>query len=561
MRTLIRDRHSRVHRELRQSLMHPFFIAGLATGSLLLLGGWLGWIATAIFPWDALSILGLSTIALLLQRYGLIAQANNWFIIGLFWAVSFNMPFYGVNHPLTALFLPLIVISGLLIGRLFQITIVTLCSFFVMLFAFAEYSGWQQPLVATIPIGDAPALIRSILLWVGLLNITGWLVYVFAEKLERATTMARGQTLALVRITGLLNDNPELDHLMAQVLTTIGEQLQADTVALFLVDEGSAALIRQSAYANGEASRAAAPIEPDDISPLWVEISVQKRPIVVADVASDHRLRFHKELLVRGVGAMLVLPLLHDHRVIGLVTLTNGERRTYLPEEIDLAQALVGQMTLAQQLAKLAQANRTAAIAQERNRIARELHDTLAQGFTGIIVQLEAAEDVVHTEPSSAIQHLQHARQLARESLNEARRSVMALLPHMLEHQPLGAAIERIAIALTTPYGPTITCEQIGAPRPLAPARARHLLRITQEALTNALKYADARTIRIRLWYTDTAINVQVEDDGRGFAVNEVNHGFGLTGMRERADLIGAALTIASQPGHGTQITVRAPYE
>lgn len=560
MRTVLRDRYSRVHRALRQSLMQPFFKLGLAAGALLLLGGWAGWLSTAIFPWDALAITGLSAIALLVQRYGLIEQANSWFIVGLFWAVSFNLPFYGVNHPMTALFLPIIVISGLLLGRTFQISIVSLCSLFVILFAFTEYNGWEQPLAATIPVGDTPALIRSIVFWVSLLNITGWLVYVFAERLEHATTIARGQTQAFIRITELLNDNPELERLMEQVLKTICEQLHASQAMLWVANEDQSPLTRQLFYLNPATNYKATTLETSDIQSVWAEIRTHQRPIVITDPAGDHRLRGRPEL-AEGVGVLLALPLVRDNWLDGVVVLTSNERRTYLPEEIELAQALVRQITLAMQLDRLAHNTRTAAIAQERNRMAREIHDTLAQGLTGIIVQLEAAEDILPYEPAQAGQHLRRAKQLTRESLSEARRSVMALMPHALEQQALGAAIERIAAELSTPNGPSITYEQIGQPRPLAVTRAHHLLRIGQEALTNALKHANAQTIRVKLCYDETTVSLLIKDDGRGFKQESVTSGFGLMSIKERAALLDATLIIASQPSQGTQITVRVPYE
>lgn len=560
MRTVLWDRHSHVHRALRQSLMQPFFKFGLAAGALLLLGGWAGWLSTAIFPWDALTITGLSAMALLLQRYGLIEQANSWFIVGLFWAVSFNLPFYGINHPITALFLPIIVLSGLLLGRIFQISIVSLCSLFVILFAITEYNGWEQPVAATIAVGDTPALIRSIVFWVSLFNLTGWLVYVFAEQLERATTIARGQTQAFIRITELLNDNPALERLIEQVLQTICEQLHASQAMLWVANADQGILIRQLAYPKTATEGSTETLAASAIQPLWAELSSHQQPIAITDVAGDHRLRLRAEQTQR-ISTVLALPLVRDTRVNGAVVLTSNERRTYLPEEIELAKALVHQITLAMQLDQLAHNTRTAAIAQERNRMAREIHDTLAQGLTGIIVQLEAAEDILPSEPAQASQHIRRAQQLARESLNEARRSVMALTPQALEQPSLGAAIERIVAALTTPNGPTIIYEQVGQPRPLAPARAHHLLRIGQEALTNALKHATAQTIRVQLCYDEATVSLLIADDGRGFKPERVTGGFGLIGMHERAALVNATLTIASQPSQGTHITVRAPYE
>jgi signal transduction histidine kinase len=204
---------------------------------------------------------------------------------------------------------------------------------------------------------------------------------------------------------------------------------------------------------------------------------------------------------------------------------------------------------------------RESAIVEERNRMACEIHDTLAQGFTGISIQLEAAADILTASPEEARGHIERAHNLARESLGEARRSVWALRPTLLEGEGLVAAvgqfIERIAAGTSIRIEPSVQ----GTPQPLPSQTEMHLLRICQEATVNALRHADASKIQILLIYGPSKVELCVLDNGRGFDPRACknDHGFGLTSMRERAERIGAQLTIRSEPGVGTRVVATVP--
>jgi len=199
-------------------------------------------------------------------------------------------------------------------------------------------------------------------------------------------------------------------------------------------------------------------------------------------------------------------------------------------------------------------------IEQERLRIAREIHDTLAQGFTGIIVQLEAAEDAQFQGLDEAkTRHLQHARELARESLQEARRSVLALRPQALDHRGLPEALRDLFQRLTA--GTQVYAELAidGTPRKLSPETEQNLLRIALEALTNALRYAHARRFIVRLTFEVGAVRLELKDDGCGFDPAASSEGFGLTGMKERAEAMAGQLQIQSATGSGTTICLVLP--
>jgi PAS domain S-box-containing protein len=199
-----------------------------------------------------------------------------------------------------------------------------------------------------------------------------------------------------------------------------------------------------------------------------------------------------------------------------------------------------------------------ASILEERNRMAREIHDTLAQSFTGIIIHARTAANKITVDPEKAQTHLAQVQNLAKTGLSEARRSVEALRrPYLLENSDLLSAFKHLTRQLES-SGITTMCEAIGIPYPLPSEVENNLLRIGQEALTNALKYATATEIRVELIYQSAQCILRINDNGQGFTIDRSSshNGFGLLGMSERADRIGAQLQIQSTPGQGTEIAV-----
>jgi PAS domain S-box-containing protein len=200
-----------------------------------------------------------------------------------------------------------------------------------------------------------------------------------------------------------------------------------------------------------------------------------------------------------------------------------------------------------------------ASILEERNRMAREIHDTLAQAFTGILAQAGAAKQVLTDDVEATQAHLDLIKELARTGLVEARRSVVALRPQLLEEGSLQSALHRLVVQLRTAAIDTALYHEVeGAVYSLPTEVESNLLRIGQEALTNAMRHANADEIRVELRYDRDRFCLRVKDNGQGFGVGSIpsSEGFGLLGMSERAERIGAQLTIRSQPGQGTEIIV-----
>jgi len=203
------------------------------------------------------------------------------------------------------------------------------------------------------------------------------------------------------------------------------------------------------------------------------------------------------------------------------------------------------------------------AVLGERNRIAREIHDTLAQGYVGISVQLEVlAELLRHGKTDAATKQLDVTRGHVREGLAEARQSIWALRSQDSGEKTLPVRLRRLTEQAGT-HGVEASCSVYGAYRPLAPGTEQEILRVAQEAIHNVKKHAGAKHLEVRLEYAESEVALEVRDDGRGFDASESVDGqpghYGLTGMRERAAATRGKLDVTSEPGTGTTVRLRVP--
>ncbi|MEU0345116.1 sensor histidine kinase [Streptomyces bobili] len=216
--------------------------------------------------------------------------------------------------------------------------------------------------------------------------------------------------------------------------------------------------------------------------------------------------------------------------------------------------------------ADLAAAQHTAGVLAERDRLAREIHDTLAQGLSSIQLLLRAAERALPHTPQNAARHVEQARQAAVDNLAEARRFVAALTPPTLEGTTLAGALERLCTTTSARHRLTARFHLTGAPAPLATAHEVALLRIAQSALANTVRHAEATTADVTLSYLGDHVAIDIVDDGRGFdptrlpASDPETGGFGLTAMRARVQALRGTLTVESAPGHGTALAAELPF-
>ena len=221
----------------------------------------------------------------------------------------------------------------------------------------------------------------------------------------------------------------------------------------------------------------------------------------------------------------------------------------------DLEAALQENVALHAQLVEQA---REAGVLDERQRLAGEIHDTLAQGLAGIITQLEAAAGL-EADAKGRRAHLDKARALARQSLSEARRSVRALRPAELESSQLQEAIGKLASEWSVVSGVPVLMQTVGEASPLTPEVEVTIFRLVQESLTNVGKHARAHRVVVTVSYLDDAVRLDVLDDGVGFAGPGNGDGYGLVSMRQRISRIGGTLDIETTPGGGTTVTASIP--
>jgi PAS domain S-box-containing protein len=388
------------------------------------------------------------------------------------------------------------------------------------------------------------------------------------EALRASEQVVRGQVEALIYSLDVLATAPAPDKFIGQMLSTIGRLLNAQGVTLWLFDESMDSLVLRLMTDGGKlvAPDPDHPFMKDRLfwkkNPAIQELLFTSGPVVCEDIETDPRVygEWREYLKRKGAKRFLAVPLLVGGQVRGFVGIRHPDRAAYRPEEIELTQALAHQVMLAIQLNEFAEQGQRAAVFEERNRMARDIHDTLAQGFTGVIVQLEAAEDAFscgyHKEANN---HLHRAGELARRSLSEARRSVHALRPQALQEHNFWDALKGIIKNTTVATALHTKFEAQGKLPELPRAWQENLLHIGQEALTNTLKYAHARNFETRLSYKANELFLELRDDGDGFKVKERHDGVGLTGMRERVEQMGGELKITSSRGKGTKITVVLP--
>ena len=267
---------------------------------------------------------------------------------------------------------------------------------------------------------------------------------------------------------------------------------------------------------------------------------------------------FHQRESAVGV---VMYPLVFGARSVGFLAMSfrrNAEDVTHSGLLVALAQ----QATLAVQLTRLAYSAKEAAVLMERTRIGQEIHDGLAQAFTGILLQLGAVEEFpsCRKRGSELAVTLGRIRELARDGLAEARRSVMALRLDQTRRAGLELALRQLAERSTVPGGVTATFEGGGFATGLKPEHEHELLRIAQEAVSNAVRHARPHTVSITMIEESGQLILAVSDDGVGMEQSpelSARQGFGLASMRQRAGAIGGDWQIDSTPGHGTRVSVR----
>lgn len=255
------------------------------------------------------------------------------------------------------------------------------------------------------------------------------------------------------------------------------------------------------------------------------------------------------------------VPIYTHTKPLGVLNVASANWRSLEPDELQLLYTIGYQLGLAIERARLQAESTRLAAAEERNRLAREIHDTLAQGLTAIALQLEAALSLVADDASRAATRVQRALELTRQNLEEARRSVLDLRAAPLQQHTLPEALRLLLHEQARESGAHahFRLEGLAAGVPLRIETG--LYRIAQEALSNVRKHARARNIWLSLRRAGDDVTLTVQDDGIGFDPQSERNAdaFGLQGMGERVHLLGGKLRLSSSPGEGTRIEVTVP--
>jgi signal transduction histidine kinase len=387
-----------------------------------------------------------------------------------------------------------------------------------------------------------------------------------AKERQRQQCLANIQTEITQYTLDLLVRVPDLDAFFRALLKTLSEEGESHAAGVWLLNDEKLCCEFWMAHLFGEVFNAAT-LGPSyfprlamaqflyDYRPGW-EQTIEYRsddtrlPEVVRDFNS-----------AQGLFSTLVAPLLLGGRNLGWITLCVVEG----PEDgswwrIALVEAIARHAALALHKSRIYEQKRAEerrkAILEERNRLARDIHDNLAQGFGAILMQLQAAQRDGADLPPSVARSIDVAIDLARTHMVEARRSVGALRPNVSDSEDIAIAIKRAATLAQKTSEVPIDVHLDELPR-FGDGVEREVIGIAQEALTNAVRHARAKRITIRgSTSTSLGLRLSIADDGRGIPRERSSAGFGMTSMQERADRIGASLTIVTAPRSGTEVVL-----
>jgi signal transduction histidine kinase len=407
-----------------------------------------------------------------------------------------------------------------------------------------------------------------------------------AEALRTSELLARGQVETLKEILNVISTDLNPDKFLQHILCTIAKQMGGQSVSVFSRNNDDSQTFELSCDGNHIHIPDEKVVHPTDDQPLWAEamrigteclitefdrdpiwFRFVNRPVSegvprINEKTSPVTVEVHRKLKAQGNALSLQIPMVTSGRVSGFVGIRFTKRREFKPEEIDLSRALAHQAAFALELMRLSRESRQTAIMGERNRMARDIHDTLAQGFTGVIMQLEAAKGAsTQGNANEVANRIDRAEALARSSLGEARRSVRALRPKELRDGKLCEALENLFKRMTDGTDINAEFHTEGSVKSVPAEYEEALLRIAQESLTNALKHSGAKFVKGTLRVEGDKIQFQFVDSGKGFHPQGDYDGFGLIGMKERVEGMGGEFIIRSKPGEGTEIVVELKIE
>ncbi len=390
------------------------------------------------------------------------------------------------------------------------------------------------------------------------------------EQRRLAEKLARDQSAMLIQSMDFLASESKLDTYLGHVLKTTVDQLEAVGGTLWFPDHDSGTARLHLEYVDGQImssheSQHPAVLRPPPIGglPLSTFPAQGAETYMLCYEVSGMPEQNRAYIMSLGVKALLTVPMIVGAEQVGWICIRSNRMDTAkMANQIRVAEALAGQAALAMQMARLSEKARLAAVLEERNRIARDIHDTLAQGLTGVIVNLEASNRALKKQDTElASVHIDHARELAQDGLEEARNSVRSLRPNIPRHSCLASQLQYLVRMIEETAAVEVRFSLVGEKRLLPESMRIEIVRIAQESMTNVLKHAKASAVLVELSFEEERLVLSVADDGDGFVPNPEHEGFGLIGMHERAERIGARLAINSTMGKGTRMVLTVPNE
>jgi signal transduction histidine kinase len=292
----------------------------------------------------------------------------------------------------------------------------------------------------------------------------------------------------------------------------------------------------------------------------WEEFARQPESVYFADTQHDIPYETIRQVMAaERIRSFLAVPLLHLGQLVGVLLLVHEEPRAYSARDLAFADLIGGQIAVAVENARLHERARELAAAEERARLARELHDSVSQSLFSLTLAVQTVREHLTDNLSLVEQALTLADELARGAQAEMRMLLFELRSTALQQEGLAAALEKQAEVLRQRTGLEVQVLVEGGARPTA-EQEEALYRIAQEALTNAVKHAHALRATVRLQFDADGPEIEISDDGRGFVWREsMGESYGLRTMRERAERLGGMLEIETRSGSGTRVRARLP--
>ena len=379
-----------------------------------------------------------------------------------------------------------------------------------------------------------------------------------------------GELATLTALAQALSGPADLADSLEAALTTVADVLGLETGWVWLLDESG-----EPTLAAARALPSALRDHPDamhgDCYCLKTFRAGDLRGAANVNVVWCSRLAVLSDADQREVGRLQChasVPLAVGDRRLGMLNVASRDWRVLSDAELNLLTTAGALVSLAVERSRLEAASVRALAAEERNKLAREIHDTLAQGLAALTMQLEVADTLAGrgsgTDDGRLASAVERALVLARLTLEEARRSVLDLREAPLDGRTLRQSLEALAVDARVPSDQAVAIDVVASEdvdEGLTPAVLGGIYRIAQQAITNAARHAGARNVRVRLTRDASGLRLRVEDDGTGFDPAHVPADrFGLLGMRERARLLGGTLVVESAPDAGTAIDVSIPF-